>query len=100
MALKSGVRFEMKIRGDGTDNTIVIVLATAPMVFIPPGSSGGFSATFDVTRNIPTAVADVSATGLTTQSATLSLLNTVLTVVFTAALGNGSEAVLVGTLLF
>ena len=100
MALKSGVRFQIKIVGDGSDKTVSIPLATAPIVFVPPSSDGDFSTGFSISSLLPSDVISVSCPGHTIDSATLSGFNTVLNITTGDALGVGEEGVLQGTFIF
>ena len=100
MSLKTGSKFQIKIIGDGSDTNISFLMATAPIVFIPPGDVGDFSGGFSLASILPSNVISVSSPGHTITSASISGLGTIMNLTFSAALGNGEEALVSGALVF
>lgn len=101
MANKLVLQFAFQFEGDGVATSVSTVLATGPIAFYPVGGTGGAPEVLSsVTNGVPSGVTGVSCAGLTVTSASLSLLNTVLTVNFSSAPANGSFYTVGGTLEF
>lgn len=86
MAMKLTIPAFVKFVGDGSDKTIAITLATAPIGLTVP-NGGELTPTFSISSPLPNAVRNIGGTGLAVSSSSYTL--GVLSVTFEDAPNNG-----------
>lgn len=98
MALHTGLSFQVSIVGDGTSSSITLLLSTAPITLL--GVSSTFITGFVLGAILPVSIIDISDTTGTLTAATLGILDTTLTLTFSAPLTNGAITAVTGVFLF
>lgn len=90
MANKVTIAFAFSFFGDGSSTNIVLDLLTAPVGFAAPNGYGT-ATVYDITKSLPSAVTQVSASGgLTVTSTPFNFLHNQLTVNFSGAATTGT----------
>lgn len=102
-AVKPWCNFVLAVQGDGSTTTQVFNLLSDPFVLasgygMPTGTSA-LTLTFDATSVLPTGVEVTSTNGPAISSITLGLLGAV-TIVWSSPIGNGTDVVVNGKLIY
>jgi hypothetical protein len=97
MGIKPAIQFSLYLIPDGIANSVTVVIATAPFMFV---STGLLSSTFNISTVLPTAITGVSSSDGQVLTATFGLLNTTIKFSWPNPPTGGSSVTVYGTFEF